>query len=112
MRSIAWRYSSMLKMPHLTAKAYSEFARTSQGAWNAGASSVYRTLPNPCLPPRSCMPSMVRAPDRLKARDADHRIASDDRSEPFLRPADRFGRLHGQHHVARVRGRIPHADLD
>ena len=33
-------------------------------------------------------------------------------AELFLRPADGFGRLHGQHHVARVRRGVPHADLD
>jgi hypothetical protein len=40
MRSIAWRYSSMLKIPLRTACAYIAFTRTSQGEWNAVASSV------------------------------------------------------------------------
>jgi len=37
MRSIAWRYSSMLNTPSRTARAYSELTRTSQASWNGVA---------------------------------------------------------------------------
>src|SRR5262245_43279091 len=109
MRSIAWRYSSMLKMPKRTASEYSALTRFSHGAWNTCALRACRTAPKPCLPPRSCMPSIAVS---LQTRNADHRLLGHDRGELLLAPALGMRWPQRQHHVARVGGGVPDADLD
>ena len=46
----------------------------------------------------------------LRERNADHRVARHQRSEPLLAPALRARRAHRQHHVAHVGGRVVHPD--
>src|ERR1700733_2247796 len=99
----------MLKIPSRTAREYRACTRISHPAWKAGASGTWRTFPKPCLPPRSCMPSI--ASSRLKSRDTNERIARYGAGQGFFGPALGACRPLGQYHVARIGSGIPHSDL-
>src|SRR5262245_25213149 len=116
-------------MPLFTASACSALTRCSHLAWKTCAFGEWRTVPKPCLPPMSCMPSMILSCYRaifqmwgikggvahffipLGPRDADHGVLGDELGQLFLGPALGVRRLHRQYHVAGVRRGIPHANL-
>src|SRR6266851_7885222 len=58
MRSMPWRNSSMLKKPRAPPARWIASTAASHAAWKTGSFSSRSTGPKPCMPPRSCTPSM------------------------------------------------------
>src|SRR2546427_2309601 len=109
MRSMAWRNSSMFQMWLSMANACS--ARTSGLQFSLWEADGYFTRPKPCLPPRSCRPSMISTFHLFEARNTNHRVLRDNCCQLLHGPASRRGRLHRQDHVASICRRIPNPDL-
>src|SRR5512138_2763581 len=53
-----WRNSSMLYTPRAAPARIMAITAASQAAWNTGSFSSRSMGPKPCMPPRSCTPSI------------------------------------------------------
>src|SRR5438105_7863298 len=96
---MAWRNIGVLKPPAASALPATAKVRPSHGWWKTGSAGSTSTGPNPCIPPRSWMPSTSPSNHKRDRRGAGRHnrrygsLASRDRREDVLAEPRQLARL-------------------